>query len=41
MLLAFAPEPFTPEVINNYLHQKPLQAAGAAILQLAWNHRLA
>ncbi|MGW1340475.1 hypothetical protein ACWCOV_05435, partial [Kribbella sp. NPDC002412] len=36
-----APEPFTPEVINNYLHQKPLQAAGAAILQLAWNHRLA
>lgn len=35
-----APEPFTAEVIDEYVHQKPMQAAGAAILQLAWNYQL-
>jgi hypothetical protein len=31
---------FTAETINDFVHHKPLQAAGAAILQLAWNHHL-
>ena len=35
-----APEPFTAEVVDEYVHRKPMQAAGAAILQLAWNHQL-
>jgi hypothetical protein len=35
-----APQPFTAEVIEDFVRRKPMQAAGAAILQLAWNHQL-
>ena len=35
------PQPFTAESIDNLVHHKPTQAAGAAILQLAWQHHLA
>ena len=35
-----APQPFTAEVIEDFVRRKPVQAAGAAILQLAWNHQL-
>ena len=35
------PQPFTATTINNFIHHKPMQAAGAAILQLAWQHQLA
>ncbi len=35
-----APQPFTAETINDFVHRKPMQAAGAAILQLAWTHHL-
>jgi hypothetical protein len=32
------PQPFTAPVVNDFIHHKPLQAAGAAILQQAWTH---
>jgi hypothetical protein len=35
-----APQPFTAEVIEDFVRRQPMQAAGAAILQLAWNHQL-
>ncbi|WP_410786393.1 hypothetical protein [Kribbella sp. C-35] len=35
-----APQPFTAEVIEEFVHRKPMQAAGAAVLQLAWDHQL-
>jgi len=35
-----SPQPLTAEAINTFAHQKPTQAAGAAILQLAWHHGL-
>jgi len=34
------PQPFTATTINDFTHHKPFQAAGAAILQLAWQHHL-
>ncbi len=34
------PQPFTADSINDFVHHEPLQAAGAAILQLAWQHQL-
>ncbi|MEV0283843.1 hypothetical protein AB0H36_06930 [Kribbella sp. NPDC050820] len=34
------PQPLTPETLNTYIHHKPLQSAGAALLQLTLNHRL-
>jgi len=35
-----APQPFTGEVVDEFVRHKPMQAAGAAVLQLAWDHRL-
>ncbi len=35
-----APQPFTAEVIEEFVRRKPMQAAGAATLRLAWNHQL-
>ncbi|MEV5962830.1 hypothetical protein AB0L70_13770 [Kribbella sp. NPDC051952] len=35
------PQPFTPAVLKDFIHHKPLQPAGAAILQLAWDNNLA
>lgn len=35
-----APQPFTAEVVEEFVHRKPMQAAGAAVLQLAWDHQL-
>lgn len=32
------PQPFTAESVDDFVHHKPMQAAGAAILQLAWHH---
>jgi hypothetical protein len=34
------PQPFTKPVVDDFIHHKPMQAAGAAILQQAWTHRL-
>ncbi|MFG1816085.1 hypothetical protein ACGFIF_20145 [Kribbella sp. NPDC049174] len=34
------PKPFTAEFINTYTRHEPMQAAGAALLQLAWDHQL-
>jgi hypothetical protein len=34
------PQPFTAEVVDNFVHHQPMQAAGAALLQLAWIHQL-
>jgi hypothetical protein len=34
------PQPFTTETIQDFIHHKPVQPAGAAILQLAWTHGL-
>ncbi|MFC9694833.1 hypothetical protein ACFTSF_40170 [Kribbella sp. NPDC056951] len=36
-----APQPFTPEVVDNFVHHQPMQAAGAALLHLAQTHHLA
>ena len=35
-----APQPFTAKVSDEFVHHKPMQAAGAAVLQLAWDHQL-
>lgn len=35
-----APQPFNAEAVDDYVHHKPMQAAGAALLQLAWSHQL-
>ncbi len=35
-----APQPFTAETIHDFIHHKPLQAAGAALLHQAWTHHL-
>ncbi|GAB3953228.1 hypothetical protein GCM10029976_093000 [Kribbella albertanoniae] len=35
-----APQPFTGEVVDEFVRHQPMQAAGAAVLQLAWDHRL-
>ncbi|TCO49132.1 hypothetical protein EV646_103110 [Kribbella antiqua] len=35
-----APQPFTAEAIDEFVNRKPMQAAGAALLQLASNHQL-
>jgi hypothetical protein len=32
---------FTESNINRFVHQEPMQAAGAATLRLAWQHRTA
>ena len=32
--------PFTAETVEHYASNKPTQAAGAALLRLAWRHRL-
>ena len=34
------PQPFTADSVNDFVHHKPMQAAGAAILQLAWQSQL-
>jgi hypothetical protein len=31
--------PFTAETVDRYAHHEPTQAAGAALLKLAWRHR--
>lgn len=36
-----APQPFTAEVVDDFVHHQPMQAAGAALLHLAWTHHLA
>ncbi|MGW6279200.1 hypothetical protein [Kribbella sp. NPDC055071] len=30
------PQPFTASIVNDFTHERPMQAAGAAILQRAW-----
>ncbi|MFB6726638.1 hypothetical protein ACFCV3_41095 [Kribbella sp. NPDC056345] len=35
-----APQPITAKVSDEFVHHKPMQAAGAAVLQLAWDHQL-
>jgi hypothetical protein len=32
--------PFTAETVDRYAHHEPTQAAGAALLKLAWRHQL-
>ncbi|GGS62134.1 hypothetical protein GCM10010156_21160 [Planobispora rosea] len=31
--------PFDADTVSRYVHHEPMQAAGAAVLQLAWKHR--
>jgi hypothetical protein len=31
--------PFTADTVERFVRQEPMQAAGAAVLTLAWNHR--
>ena len=31
--------PFTAETVHRFTRDEPMQAAGAAVLELAWQHR--
>jgi hypothetical protein len=33
--------PFRADQVARYVHDEPMQAAGAAVLELAWKHRQA
>ncbi|TDD28102.1 transcriptional regulator [Kribbella turkmenica] len=35
-----APLPFSAAAVDDYVRHQPMQAAGAALLQLAWSHQL-